>query len=427
MTIPPRRLPAARVRRTVGSGEARQRRRPRARRASCAWLALLLAALAPAGGRAEESLEIAIVYITQAEEEPLPLSLVEPVVTDKGLAGTRKGIADNATTGQFIGQSYALVETVVPEDGDLAAGFAALLAEGQRLFIADLRAEQLLALADLPEAADSLIFNIRAEDDRLRTEDCRANLFHVAPSRAMKADALAQYLVFRKWRDWLLVHGTGAGDRAYADAVRRAAKRYGAKIVEARVYEYEATARRSDGGHAQIQQQIASFTQEAGDYDILVVADESDIFGEYLPYRTWDPRPVAGTQGLTPTAWHRSLEQWGGTQMQRRFSKFAGRIMLERDFSGWVAARAIGEAVTRIHSTDPAEIKAYLLSDDFKVAAFKGEGLTFRRWNQQMRQPMLLAAPRMMVSVSPQDGFLHQRTPLDTMGYDEPESRCRLN
>ena len=50
-------------------------------------------------------------------------------------------------------------------------------------------------------------------------------------------------------------------------------------------------------------------TQDAPEHDVVVVADESDVFGEYLPYRTWDPRPVAGTQGLIP-AWHRSQEQW---------------------------------------------------------------------------------------------------------------------
>jgi ABC transporter substrate binding protein (PQQ-dependent alcohol dehydrogenase system) len=177
----------------------------------------------------------------------------------------------------------------------------------------------------------------------------------------------------------------------------------------------------------QIQGQMTAVTQDVPDYDILVVADESDIFGEYLPYRTWDPRPIAGTQGLVPTAWHRSHEQWGGTQMQTRFKKSAGRIMLERDYTAWTAVRSIGEAVTRTGSADPEGLHEYLLSDDFKLGAFKGEGLTFRQWNQQMRQPILLAAPRALVSVSPQEGFLHQRTPLDTLGYDQPESNCTLN
>ena len=49
------------------------------------------------------------------------------------------------------------------------------------------------------------------------------------------------------------------------------------------------------------------------------------MFAEYLPYHTWDPRPVAGTAGLVPVTWSRVHEQWGGTQMQRRFEKLAGR------------------------------------------------------------------------------------------------------
>ncbi len=250
---------------------------------------------------------------------------------------------------------------------------------------------------------------------------------HIIPSRAMKADALAQYFAWKKWRNWFLVRGRREGDKAYADALRRAAKRFGVKIVEERFFEGEATARRSDGGHVQIQRQMPVFTQGADDYDVLVIADESDIFGEYLPYRTWDPRPVAGTQGLIATAWHRSHEQWAGTQMQRRFHKFAGRVMVERDYTAWVAVRSIGEAVTRIGTAQASAVKAFLLSDRLKLGAFKGVGLTFRKWNQQLRQPVLLAAPRALVSVSPQPGFLHRLTPLDTLGYDEPESECHLN
>jgi ABC transporter substrate binding protein (PQQ-dependent alcohol dehydrogenase system) len=168
-------------------------------------------------------------------------------------------------------------------------------------------------------------------------------------------------------------------------------------------------------------------TQRASNYDVLIVADESEVFGEYVPYRTWDPRPVVGTQGLVPTAWDRVNEQWGATQIQRRFIAQAKRPMLERDYAAWLAMRAIGEAATRTNSTDPAVLKRYLLSENFKLAGFKGVPLSFRPWDQQMRQPILLASARTLVSVSPQEGFLHPVSPLDTLGYDKPESHCRLN
>ncbi len=380
-----------------------------------------LGGLSAGPARAADPLEVVITYVTQDEDRVAPLSLLDSLLPDEGVMGAREAIDENQTTGRFLGQTYELKEVLVAKDGDLVAAFKQALAAGQRLFILDLHADQLLQLADLPEAADAVLFNTRAPDDRLRISDCRANLFHIMPSRAMKADALAEYLTWKRWQRWFLLHGTREPDLAFAAAIERAAKKFGAKIVDSRAYEYQATARRTDSGHIQIQRQIPVFTQNAPDYDIAMVADESDIFGEYLPYRLWDPRPVAGTQGLIATAWHRANEQWGATQLQRRFQKFAGHSMTERDYTAWLTVRSLGEAVTRTKSADPKAIRDYLRGDKFEIAAFKGEGLSFRRWNQQMRQPILIVGPRMLVSVSPQEGFLHQRTPLDTLGYDEPE------
>jgi ABC transporter substrate binding protein (PQQ-dependent alcohol dehydrogenase system) len=375
---------------------------------------------------AQEELAVSISYITQEEDKPRPLSLLDPVLTDEGLAGARQAIGENQTTGQFLKHDYRLNEIVVPEDGDLVAAFKEALAAGERFFVADVYGDQLLALADFPEAEGALIFNTRAPDDELRTDQCRANVFHIMPSRAMKADGLAQYLVWKQWFDWFLIHGTLEPDLAFAEALQRAATKFNGNIVETRAYEYTPTARRTDTGHVQTQRQIPMLTQEAEDHDVVVVADESDVFGEYVPYRTWEPRPVVGTAGLIPTAWHRAHEQWGGTQMQNRFEQGQGRAMTERDYTAWLAVRSLGEAVTRTNDNDPQALREYLRSEEFSIGAFKGEGLTFRTWNQQMRQPILLAAPRTLVSVSPQEGFLHQRTPLDTLGFDEPESSCRL-
>jgi ABC transporter substrate binding protein (PQQ-dependent alcohol dehydrogenase system) len=243
----------------------------------------------------------------------------------------------------------------------------------------------------------------------------------------MKTDALAQYMVWKRWTRWFLVRGSLPGDIAYAEAVKRSAKKFGAKIVEEREYKYVEGSRRTDTGAAQVQAQMPVFTQGVGTYDVLVAADESEIFGDYLPYQTWDARPVVGTAGLVPSAWSRVHEQWGGTQLQRRFEKLTGRWMTERDYNAWVATRAIGEAMTRTQSADPQALRSYIVSDKFDLGAFKGQGLSFRAWDQQLREPMLLVTPRMLVSVSPQDQFLHQRTPLDTLGFDEPESKCRLN
>jgi ABC transporter substrate binding protein (PQQ-dependent alcohol dehydrogenase system) len=251
-------------------------------------------------------------------------------------------------------------------------------------------------------------------------------VLHVAPDRYMLADALAQYLVWKKWQRWLVVKGPFPEDLAYLDAIRRAAGRFGGNIVEEREYKETPGARRTDTGQLQIQQQMPIFTQGAPDHDVLVVADEKPVYGPYLPYRTWDPRPVAGTAGLMAMSWHPAHEQWGATQMQNRFQRFAKRFMWPLDYQAWIAIRAIGEAATRNPSGGFTEMRDYMLGDKFDLAAFKGQKLTFRKWDGQLRQPIIVTGPDLPVSMSPQAGFLHKNQEVDTLGLDEPESKCKF-
>ena len=160
---------------------------------------------------------------------------------------------------------------------------------------------------------------------------------------------------------------------------------------------------------------------------MLVVSDINGVFGEYLSYRTWNPRPVVGTQGLVPTNWHRTHEQWGATQMQNRFRRESQRWMTPTDYSAWVAIRSIGEAVTRVGKNNVKDIKNYLITNNFGIGAYKGVKVSYRKWNRQLRQPVLLAASRSMVSISPQEGYLHPISELDTLGIDDSESTCKFN
>lgn len=376
---------------------------------------------------AAEGFDVPIVFLSRAEEPRLPLAFVDPVVEDPGVWGARLAIKDNQTTGSFLGHRYELIEEVMAAEADIGEVFARHVQAGRRLFIADLARADLLALAEHPDSAGTLIFNGRIGDDDLRVTSCFPQIFHTALSRAMRADALVQFLVWKKWTDLFLLAGSTEGDQAYAAALRRAVSKFGAELVAEESYAYDPIARRTDSGHIQVQRQMPLATQGAGDdYDVLLAVDENEIFGEYLPYNTFAPRPVAGTHGLVPMSWHRVQEQWGSTQIQRRFAEIAGRWMEERDYGAWLGIRAIGEAVTRTGSPETPALRDYLRSDDFALGGFKGLGLSFRPWNQQMRQPVLLVNKRVLVSVSPQPGFLHQRTPLDSLGYDRPETDCAL-
>ena len=375
---------------------------------------------------AADPVEIGIGYLHRAGVKAT-LSLVEQPAENDGLAGARLAIEDNNTTGKFLNQHFALEELWL-KDGDDAARAAATLADRKIGFIiADLPADALLKAADAVRDRGTVLFNAGAIDDRLREEDCRANVIHAAPTRSMLADGLAQYLVWKQWKRWMLVVGSHEEDKLFAEALRRAASRFGAKIVQERVFEDSGGARRTDSGVTLIQRQMPVFTQQAPAYDVLVAADESEVFAPYLPYRTWDPRPVAGSAGLVPKSWDAAQDQWGAVQMQNRFLKLNSRHMTALDMQAWTAARMIGEAVTRKNSGDPKSVLDFLKGPDFSIAAFKGQRLTLRDWNLQLRQPILLADGRMIVSVSPQEGFLHQVSELDTLGLDRPETKCKLH
>jgi len=387
--------------------------------------AIGLSVLATTNALAADPVEIGIGYLRRVAIKPT-LSLVEQPAENDGVAGARLAIEDNNTTGKFLNQHFTLVEFRL-KDGDDAAKAAVALADRDIAFvITDLPADTLLKAADAVRDRGTVLLNAGAIDDRLREEDCRANVIHAAPTRSMLADGLAQYLVWKQWKRWMLVVGSHEEDGRFAEALRRSATRFGAKIVQERVFEDTGGARRTDSGVTLIQRQMPVFTQQAPVYDVLVAADESEVFASYLPYRTWDPRPVAGSAGLTPKSWDAAQDQWGAVQMQNRFLKLNSRRMTALDMQAWTAARMIGEAASRVSSSDRKTVLDFLEGPDFSIAAFKGQRLTLRDWNLQLRQPILLVDGRMVVSVSPQEGFLHQVSELDTLGVDRPETKCKL-
>ncbi|THK35826.1 branched-chain amino acid ABC transporter substrate-binding protein [Ensifer sp. MPMI2T] len=351
-----------------------------------------------------------------------PISRLDAPPADLGFAGALLGNEDNRTTGAFTDTDYTLKTQAVALD-KAGAALDALKAQGFNLITVIAEGGALKALSD-QAGPEVLLLNAGARDETLRDVDCRANVLHVSPSRSMLSDSVIQFLMWKKWTRILLIHGSHPEDTLLAENYRKSAAKFGAEIVEEREFVDTGGARRTDTGHVMVQKQIPVFTQDAEDHDVIIAADEAGVFAPYLPYHSWDPRPVAGSAGLRPVSWHAAQEAWGATQFQRRFEKLTGRSMREEDYQTWLAMRVIGEAVMQSGKTDPASVRAYALSEDFELAAFKGQKLTFRPWNGQLRQPILLTDGRVTVSVSPQDGYLHQRSPLDTLGIDAPENAC---
>lgn len=374
-------------------------------------------------------------YVREQVAHPQPASRLDIEPDDAGIAGAKMGIEENNAGGRFMGHFYELDAETASSPEEALAALQKLHESGHNYIIVDASAPTLLKLSDWAEDKDVLLFNVRATDVSLRQEDCRANIMHVVPDRYMLADALAQYLIKMDWKNWLIVHGSTPADMAYTEAVERAAKRFGATIVDKREYIDVSGGRRDSVGpvppakphkEASADKTVVPSTG----YDIIMVADEDQVFGPLIPYRGGAaPRVVAGTTGLFATTWSPGHEKWGATQANNNFEKDFDRLMLPIDHQAYVAARTIGEAVTRNPDNDFATVSAFIHGPDLQLAPFKGIKQQFRPWDGQFRQPILIATQQVPVSVSPQKGFPHASHPeieVDTLGIDEPESICRM-
>ncbi|PHR83067.1 MAG: branched-chain amino acid ABC transporter substrate-binding protein [Colwellia sp.] len=366
-------------------------------------------------------LSIDITYIKLQKQHAPALSNIIKMASDSGYQGARLAINDSNTTGKFLQQHFSLTSFEFKKQQNLFTHLKEEFKNGKALFILDAPLPVLTKINLWAQNKDILLFNISEFSNDLRHSQCLNTILHTAPSNAMKSDALAQWLLYRRLTKVLLIRGEKPADIALATSFKRSAKRYGLKIISEKAWSFDTDLRRS------AQQEIPLFTQTSKEYDVVYVADQTKDFAEYIPFNTYLPRPVVGSAGLEALSWHNVIEQWGAAQLQTRFTKLTSRYMNEIDFTGYLAVRSIAQAVHKTNTSAVKELTAYIKSADFKLAAYKGRKLSFRPWNGQLRMPIALIQPHGLVSQSPQAGILHPITELDTLGFDQQESMCNAN
>jgi ABC transporter substrate binding protein (PQQ-dependent alcohol dehydrogenase system) len=332
--------------------------------------------------------------------------------------GAKLAIDDLAAVGRSLGIEFELVEARAGSSEGVASEVQKLRQErGARLILVDAPADALITAARA--TPDGLLFNVSADSDALRGASCSAQMLHLIPSLAMHTDALVQFIVARKWRDILVLEGPDARDAETVRALERSAKRLGARIVAKRPFVLGNDPRERE------QNNLALLTGGPA-YDTVFIADESREVARFLPYQTLSPRLVIGAAGLTAEVWHWAWDRDGGANLSRRFKRMAQRPMRGEDWAAWIGTKAIIEAVLRVRTADFAKVAAHLKSGDFRVDGSKGQALTFRPWDNQLRQPIQLATADAVIAQAPFPQFLHQTENLDMLGFDKPESACRM-
>lgn len=325
---------------------------------------------------------------------------------------------DAAAVGQAVGATFAVSRKSLAEGEDALAALQGLARQPNlAAVILDLPADETLRLALALSAVPIALFNARHRDDALRLAACKTSMFHTLPSWSMLQDAVAQVLLERNWRRVLVLHGPRDEDNEMAKAFATSARKFGLRIVDVKAFVPGNDPRKRD------QTNVRLLTGGA-DYDAIFVADVEGEFARHVPYNTVRPRPVVGSTGLVPLAWHQYWERHGAPQLNRRFARMTGRPMSEEDWAVWIAVRTVIDAAVRGRDFSPAGVRAALLDPDLKVELYKAFPGSFRPWSRQLRQAILLGTHDTVVAMAPVEGALHQKNNLDTLGPDEPEFHC---
>jgi ABC transporter substrate binding protein (PQQ-dependent alcohol dehydrogenase system) len=361
-------------------------------------------------------LSVPITYLSDRVEPSYAINdlLVRP--PNAGIAGANLGIADSNTTGKFLDQRFIFLSIDLAKQKTSKIDWPDVLPV-PTLLLVDLDTDTLVELLTYNSGliAPHLIINVSERSNALRQTICSEYFFHTTPSYAQITDALGQWLLIKRLNNIFLINGDTPQDKQWVESFKRTAKRYKLTISTEKKWSFNSDLRRTVG------QEIPLFTQTARPYDVVVVADTHQRFGQYIPFNTYYPRPVVGSAGLVANTWHPSIEQWGAKQLQHRFMTLHGRYMQHHDYDSYVAIRAIAYSVQQTASIDPSVLSAFLRGDKFQLAAYKGRKLTFRNYNGQLRMPIELTHPLGLVARSPQVGFMHPLSELDTLGFDKSE------
>jgi ABC transporter substrate binding protein (PQQ-dependent alcohol dehydrogenase system) len=333
--------------------------------------------------------------------------------------GARLGVKDSKVIGRSLGLRFGLREEILAEETSSVERIEALAAEGVRVFLLDLPLADVIEAGRALAARDLLLFNIRHPDDTLRGAECAPVLFHTLPSQAMLMDGLAQFLFKKNWRKALVLEGEAPADKTLSTAFQAAARKFGLTVTDVRPFVLSNDPRQRDQTNLPI-------LTSGGGYDVVFLADSLGEVGRYLPYNTMDPRPVVGSEGLVPDAWHWTWERHGAPQLNQRFDKLAGRRMTGEDWAAWAAVKVVVEAITRSKNWDVLTLRAFLRGGDLTFDTYKGLAGSFRPWDNQLRQPIQMHTDNAVIASAPLEGFLHQTNTLDSLGTDKPETDCQM-
>lgn len=332
---------------------------------------------------------------------------------------------ESSTLFETVGINASIRELELDTEADLQEQLQSISMPG--FAILDLPLPVMERVAQLADELKISVFNVRHSEMHLRESLCLAHLFHAIPSDRMYFDALGQFLIHRGWRKVLVVQGPSSEDKQRALSLVESLEKFGATVVDIRTFSLSHHPDDRDENKPE-------FLTGGVSYDVVAVVDSQKDYGRYLQYSTRIARPVVGDVGLTPRSWHFSLERYGAPQLNERYRTFktgellgAQVAMTDAEFAAWSAVKMVSNSINSRQGGTELDLNSLLRDPASQVDLYKGTRGSIRQWNNQLRQPILLATADAVVALAPMPKFLHPKHYVDTLGLDEPESKCRLN
>ena len=348
---------------------------------------------------------------------PVDIRSATTIINRRAYAGAQLAIKELEQFTRIAKAYFSLERHSLSTAEEMAKTILKMRDSGSYFFLIDAPTSVVSEVAQLTRDKDVYLFNTTAIGDSLRNEACQKHLFHMTASRAMRTDALSQYLVERKWKKILILRGPLTEDELMASAFEKSAAQFGLKIVEIRDFLLGNDPRARE-------QNDLDFLTGDNRYDAVFVADSDGEFSLSVPYATREAAAVVGAAGVIPRVWHWTYLRHGAPQVHGRFERMHTRRMGEPDWGAWVALKTIAMAIARTKTTEGPKVAEYLRNDKFRVDGSKGPGMSIRPWNNQLRQPLLLTTNDWTITLAPIKGFKHRTNDLDTLGYGSQDSAC---
>ena len=334
------------------------------------------------------------------------------------LAGAKLGLKDIKPFQRMAKVKFKLMDMRIKNIDTAADEILNHIHENNiKIVLLDFPASELINIVSKISDLNIAVINISSKNNELRSFNCNKNLFHTIPSERMLTDSLAQYLSDKKWRKVLILTGPLEIDKSKSVSFIESAKQFGLKIVDNRSFLLGNDPRARD-------QNDLDFLTGSEKYDAVYISDTHREFSYKVPFATHIPSAVIGSSGLTARAWHWSYLRHGAPQVHGRFERMNKRRMTEEDWAAWVGMRAIAEALVRFKNNENFSFQDAFVSEEFKLDGSKGPVLNFRKWNRQLRQPIMLSTDNWVTSIAPLESFVHRVNNLDTIGIDSKTSKC---